>query len=60
MNHLIPELPPHLRNWDVMEPEELPLQVSLLTMELASIRMELRGIAMTLEAMAAAWSGRSE
>jgi hypothetical protein len=37
----MPELPPYLRNTDPMEPEDLPLQVALLTMELASVRERL-------------------
>lgn len=35
------ELPPYLYNTDPMEPEDIPLQVALLTMEIASLRQFL-------------------
>jgi len=34
-------LPPYLNNTDPLEVEDLPLQVALLTMELARLRTEL-------------------
>lgn len=38
------ELPTFLRNWDPLEPEDLPLQVALLTMELATTRQAVRAL----------------
>jgi hypothetical protein len=50
------ELPPFLRITEPLTPEELPLQVALLTMELARMRLELSRLSDTctrLEADAA-------
>ena len=45
------ELPTFLRNWEPMEPEDIPLQVSLLTMELATVRQALKATQQDLEAV---------
>ena len=45
--------PPFLRNSEPMEAEELPLQVSLLTMELAAQREALMKVADALATIAA-------
>jgi hypothetical protein len=44
-------LPTFLRNWDPMEPEHLPLQVALLTMELATIRQAVNALQSDLSAV---------
>ena len=46
-------LPPYLMRTDVMEVEDLPLQVSLLTMEVATLRQLLQRMALILETAAA-------
>jgi hypothetical protein len=38
-------LPPYLNNTDPLEPEDLPLQLALLTGEVARIRQQLTAIA---------------
>jgi hypothetical protein len=43
------DLPPHLLNWEPMEPEHLSLQVALLTMELAALRPRLAALEMATE-----------
>ena len=43
------ELPPFLLNTEPMEPDELPLQVALLTMEIASLRTKLAALIDKLE-----------
>ena len=45
------ELPTFLRNWDPMEVEDLPLQVALLTMELATVRQALKAAQQDIEAV---------
>ena len=42
------DLPPYLRNTEPMEPEAIPLQVALLTMELAALRHRLAVLEMAL------------
>ena len=42
------ELPTFLRNWEPMEAEDLPLQVALLTMELATVRQAVKQLQMDL------------
>jgi hypothetical protein len=48
------DLPPYLRATEPMEVEDLPLQVSLLTMEVAEQRKSLASLADMLRLMAAA------
>jgi predicted RNA methylase len=43
------ELPPFLRNSDPLEPEDIPLQVALLTMELARMRADLAALRAALD-----------
>lgn len=38
-------LPPFLLNWEPLELDQLPLQVALLTMELAAVRQRLDALA---------------
>lgn len=40
-----PDLPPYLSNTEPLEPEEIPLQLSLLTMEVAAQRAALDRLA---------------
>ena len=47
-------LPPYLRRTEPMEPDDLPLQVALLTMEVATQRKSLALLATTLETLAGA------
>jgi len=47
-----PTLPPFLREWTPLEIDQLPLQVALLTMELAAIRQRLDRLATVLIALA--------
>ena len=47
----IEPLPPHLLHWDALEPEDVPLQVALLTMELATLRPRLGAIERDLEGL---------
>lgn len=42
-------LPSFLRETEPMEPEYLPLQVALLTMEVAALRARLAGLAMVVD-----------
>jgi hypothetical protein len=46
-----PDLPGFLRNWDPLEAEAIPLQVALLTMELASIRQSVRALQSDMSAV---------
>jgi hypothetical protein len=48
-------LPPHLAhpNWEPLEPEHIPLQVALLTMELASLRPRLGAMERALDRLIA-------
>lgn len=39
-----PDLPPYLRETEPMEPEFLPLQVALLTMEVVALRARLTAL----------------
>lgn len=48
----IPPLPPYLARTEPMEVEDLPLQVSLLTMELAAMRQMMQRMAVVLETAA--------
>jgi len=41
MHHADPDLPSYLQLTEPLEPEDIPLQVALLTMELASLRRML-------------------
>ena len=50
-------LPPYLARTDVMEPDDLPLQVSLLTMEVATLRQLLQRMATILETAAVMMRG---
>jgi len=43
-----PDLPPYLRIAEVLEPEQVPLQVQLLTLEMASLHTRLTMVARTL------------
>jgi hypothetical protein len=52
-----PNLPPYLRTTEPMEVEALPLQVSLLTMELATQRQMLQRMSLILETAAAMMKG---
>lgn len=45
-------LPSFLLNWDPMEPEHVPLQVALLTMELAALTVRLVALAEAIERLA--------
>jgi hypothetical protein len=47
-------LPPYLRRTEPMEVEDMPLQLALLTMEVASQRQTLAKLADLMEAMASA------
>ena len=47
-------LPPYLRRTEPMEAEDIPLQLALLTMEVATQRQALALLATTLETLAAA------
>ena len=47
-------LPPYLRRTEPMEPEDLPLQLALLTMEVAAMYKVLGRLADLLETMATA------
>jgi hypothetical protein len=47
------DLPPFLLRTDPMEVDDLPLQVSLLTMEVASLRRSLEAVADLMEQAAA-------
>ena len=38
-------LPPYLNNTDPLEPEDIPLQLALITMEMASYRQKLTAMA---------------
>jgi hypothetical protein len=49
-------LPPYLNNTDPLEPEDIPLQLALLTMEAASTRQKLAAMAELLAQMAALMS----
>jgi len=42
-------LPSHLLIWDSLEPEHIPLQVALLTMELAALLPRLAALESALE-----------
>lgn len=42
---LDPSLPPYLKTTEPLEPEDIPLQLALLTMEVANQRMTLQRIA---------------
>ena len=42
-------LPPFLLNSDPLEPEDIPLQVALLTMEMARIRSDLSALRAALD-----------
>lgn len=46
------ELPPFLCNSEPLEPEDMPLQLALLTMEAASCRTSLALISETLDRLA--------
>jgi hypothetical protein len=50
------QLPPHLAapNWEPLEPEHVPLQVALLTMELAQLRPRLGAIERDLDRLVTA------
>lgn len=41
-------LPPYLHNTEPLEPEDLPLQTALLTMEMASFRRKLAALSQGL------------
>ena len=47
-----PSLPPHLQITEALPPEQVPLQVALLTMEIADLRMRLAALARLLIAAA--------
>jgi hypothetical protein len=47
-------LPPFLRLTEPLEPEQIPLQVALLTMELAQMRTAMQRLAEALDAITAA------
>lgn len=49
MNTQLMPLPPYLLRTDPMEVEDLPLQVALLTWELAQQRQEIAALRLTLE-----------
>jgi hypothetical protein len=51
--------PPYLHNTDPMEVDELPLQVSLLTMELAAQRERLAELTAELDRLAK-WQGPTD
>jgi hypothetical protein len=42
------QLPPFLRSTEMLEPEDIPLQVALLTMEVAQLRLSLSRLAALL------------
>ena len=46
---IMDELPPYLLRTEPMELEDLPLQVSLLTMEVANMRRSLEAIARLMD-----------
>ena len=46
------ETPPYLQNTEPMELEDVPLQVALLTMELATLRVLVLELAMALNQIA--------
>jgi hypothetical protein len=45
------ELPTFLLNWEPLEAEDMPLQVALLTMELATVRQALKATQADLAAV---------
>jgi hypothetical protein len=49
-------LPLHLQQTEPLEPEQLPLQVALLTMELAALRERMEIIAAAMRALAELFS----
>jgi hypothetical protein len=45
-------LPPYLHNTEPLEPEDIPLQLALLTMEVAALRERMTAIADLMQQMA--------